>query len=554
MPRGLEITAWIGVGLLLTAVLPLFLCLPLWADVTHYDLCARNLLSGGVPYRDIADINLPGMVWVHAAVRSLVGWRSEALRAVDFFVVSALVALLIGWLRSAGASRAARAWTVLALYAFYFSLTEWCHCQRDVWMLLPALIALHLRRRQLDRLVLPNPSAALVAAWSLLEGVVWSLAIWIKPFVLLACVGCWLAATLLRKHAPRKRLWADSGGMLAGGFLAAGVGCAWLWQAGALPYLWHIFLTWNREYHAHSLSGWARTRLLYRALTPWCWIHFVAVPFAVIVVGRALTAGDRAAHERAAKIQVLLAVFYLSWLAQAVYIQQPFDYVLAPAAVIAIALMAGHNWLPELPLLRWCVMAVFAISVIYRYPLLHEGRLGLWAQCWREGSTARLRDRLRLVRGANSPGWTELEQVAQELRRRQVRDGELTCFNNSPQPLYLDLGVRPSTPFLHLGTILMFFPSHEQEIRQSLQASRQRYAVSDLLAAGLSPAQAALVNKPDALPSEFPVSLQNVFPWSEPVIFRAGRYLIHAVHGPVGPLTPGAAATARASLYPPATP
>src|SRR5438445_13842230 len=42
MQRGLEITAWIGVGMLLTAALPLFLCLPLWADVTLYDICARN--------------------------------------------------------------------------------------------------------------------------------------------------------------------------------------------------------------------------------------------------------------------------------------------------------------------------------------------------------------------------------------------------------------------------------------------------------------------------------------------------------------------------------
>src|SRR5207245_1339371 len=127
-------------------------------------------------------------IWVHAAVRSLVGWRSEALRAVDLFVVSALVVLVSGWLRKAGVSRTARAWTVFALYAFYFSLSEWCHCQRDMWMLFPGLLALHLRRRQFDRLTLLNPSAASVAAWSLLEGIIWGLAIWIKPFVLLPCV------------------------------------------------------------------------------------------------------------------------------------------------------------------------------------------------------------------------------------------------------------------------------------------------------------------------------------------------------------------------------
>jgi hypothetical protein len=250
-----------------------------------------------------------------------------------------------------------------------------------------------------------------------------------------------------------------------------------------------------------------------------------------------------------------LAAFYLAWLVQAVYLQHPFDYVLAPAAFLGIALVSGQDWLPEHLHLRWVLVAIFAAVATYRHPLLQEGRLGLWAQCWREGSSAQLRDRLRLVRDANSPGWTDLEHVAEELRRRQVKDGELTCYNNSSQPLYLDLAVRPSTPFLHFGSILLFFPSHEQEVRQVLQASRQRYVVSDLLAAGVSPAQAArMPSNPNALPSDFPGSLKKLFPWSEPVVFRAGRYLIHAVHGPVGPLTPGAAATARASLHPPAIP
>ena len=38
--------------------------MPLFSDVIHYDLSARNLLRGGVHYRDVLDINLPGMVWV----------------------------------------------------------------------------------------------------------------------------------------------------------------------------------------------------------------------------------------------------------------------------------------------------------------------------------------------------------------------------------------------------------------------------------------------------------------------------------------------------------
>ena len=94
MQRGSELLIWTGMVSLLTAALPLFLCLPLWADATHYDLCARNLLRGGVLYRDLFDMNLPGMVWLHAAVRSLAGWRSETLRTADMLVVTAVAALL----------------------------------------------------------------------------------------------------------------------------------------------------------------------------------------------------------------------------------------------------------------------------------------------------------------------------------------------------------------------------------------------------------------------------------------------------------------------------
>ena len=39
-------------GLVLVAFKPLFVCMPQWVDATHYDICARNLLQGGVHYRD----------------------------------------------------------------------------------------------------------------------------------------------------------------------------------------------------------------------------------------------------------------------------------------------------------------------------------------------------------------------------------------------------------------------------------------------------------------------------------------------------------------------
>src|SRR5262245_26419336 len=110
-------------ALFMALALPLFVCMPLTPDVTLYDLGARSLLRGGVEYRDVFDNNMPGIHWLHVGIRSAVGWRSEALRAVDVLIVAAVVWLLAGWVAAPGRSRAAPIWTALVLFAFYFSTT-----------------------------------------------------------------------------------------------------------------------------------------------------------------------------------------------------------------------------------------------------------------------------------------------------------------------------------------------------------------------------------------------------------------------------------------------
>src|SRR5262249_15286704 len=91
--------------LLLVTALPLFVCMPVWSDVIHYDLCARNILRGGIHYRDQTDVNFPGMVWIHAGLRTLLGWSTEALRIVDILVVCGVVGLLVRWVKRSGGSK-----------------------------------------------------------------------------------------------------------------------------------------------------------------------------------------------------------------------------------------------------------------------------------------------------------------------------------------------------------------------------------------------------------------------------------------------------------------
>ncbi|HJZ59145.1 MAG TPA: hypothetical protein VKE74_29645, partial [Gemmataceae bacterium] len=109
---------------------PLFLCMPPWNDVTLHDMAVRNILRGGVHYRDIFDTNLPGIDWAMVVMRSTCGWSYEVLRAWDLAIIGAEVVLLAGWVRKCGGSAAAVAWFVAAATLFYPFTTEFCHCQR----------------------------------------------------------------------------------------------------------------------------------------------------------------------------------------------------------------------------------------------------------------------------------------------------------------------------------------------------------------------------------------------------------------------------------------
>jgi hypothetical protein len=126
--------------------------------------------------------------------------------------------------------------------------------------------------------------------------------------------------------------------------------------------------------------------------------------------------------------------------------------------------------------------------------------------------------------------------VRDYLAEQGLQDGELTCFESRAIPLYLDLDLEPSTRILYFDLAVRVFGRHRDELRQDLTASRQRFVVSDLYKIGVTPSQAVAVGSggPLALPPAFPDFLKSRYPWSEPVVFRAGRYLVHRAEHAVG--------------------
>jgi hypothetical protein len=519
-------------GAVLVVNVPLFLCLGLTSDTSQWDLCTRTVLHGGVLYRDALENNFPGMLWLHALVRSAFGWRPEALRAADLLVIGAAVWLLVRQLPSPDAAPRLALAGVLLL--FYFSTAEWCHCQRDTWMLLPALIALGLRQRQVLLLAEPGRTARALLPGALLEGTLWGAAFWLKPFVAIPALACWgvsvLGITTSSRSAHRKpvgvtAILLDAGAWITGGLTAGAAGIAWLCASGTWPDFVDVVLGWNREYVVNRMVAVDLPTLLLGfvvRLFPWVLVHLAAVPLALIQVRR-LFSPAAAVPPAEATGPALLSAVYLGWLVQAACLQQLFDYVHVPAILLGLTVLA-LSCRGLVPLVRArLVVAFFLLCVLLGYGPWQRDRLPLWPRCVAEGSTPQLRDRLMILKKMS---WSDLDRVRDYLRRRGVRDGELTCFSAPTIPLYLDLDVRPSTRHFLLQHVLAMFPRRRELVLHELTSSGQRFVVCDLLWYGLNSSEEDLASSGDSLVPRLPRRWREPYPWSERIVFRSGRYVV----------------------------
>lgn len=530
------VLGWIVLGVMLVICVPLSLCMPPWVDTTVDDVCASNLLSGGVHYRDTMDTNFPGIVWMHVLVRCVVGWSSEALRAADLAIMTGTFLLFLRLLKSAGVSSTGRLWTMVALLACYFSLSESCQCQRDTWMMLFALAAIVVRWVPLDR---PpgSVSGRRLLFHSFCAGLGWGAAIWIKPFVILPAAACSLV--LLGRVEPGSRpsprtVLTDLVGLTAGALAVGAAGLFWLWGTGGWPYFWDIMLGWNRDYLHTVTIEFRAVRLLILGFwrLPWSLAVAVAFFFALGIVWTGFRSRAAGAWDRQQLARLLLAALSLSWLVQAVCIQHPHDYVLSAAIFPALALVATWRALAGPSIAARLLLAAFAAAVVALHPLLGFEHLRLWGRCCVDGSTPEIRD--AITSGfpvmAPRPDWQDLARVEQYLRGRGVRDREMTCWDDSSLPLYLSLRVQPASRFVSFMWVRIV-PGRRSEILSEFAATRQRFVVSDLVIAGVPLDKARLFNRESslALPRSIARQLPAEFPWRQRLVFRSGRYVVFEI-------------------------
>jgi hypothetical protein len=581
--------AAIVVLIIAVAGLPLFLCRGQTIDSTFFDVCVQVVLSGKRPYDELFLHGPPGMLWPYTLIRSVAGWRVETLRAADITIVMLELALCVSLgLRGPGQA-AGRLWTFAILLGFYMSTTEWSHCETDVWMFLPAMLALYLRIKRVQQLKRGKETGTGMLG-AILEGVLWGLAFLMKPYVIIPAALAWLwgTAVLIRTGMPARRMIFDLAVVVSGGLLVGAGTVAWLVVSGNWRGFWNA-LSWNQDYLERRMYLVARYKPMIEKLWPWSLVQLAAIPAALHAIARQW----KGREDENGLVRSIMSAAYLGFVFEANLLQQQFDYHLVPVVFLGIALLAGarflrmyvalgfaiwvvtsflcwrlipnekHHifWGEQLQSAIWpgaiiafcwfagdrvirpiVVIACLAWLVVH-HPLLDAEKRAVWRQVWHEGSTPQVRNVLN-EEEHSAADWVELGNVAHYLRKQEVGDRELLCYSFSAVPLYIALHVQPATRFVLLWSVTEYFRHHRTDIARDVADSPVRFVVNDLRfyftddeVRRLAPegkkltfeelAAAQRKLHPEVKP---PLSdLRGRFPWTEPIVFHAGKYIVHKV-------------------------
>jgi hypothetical protein len=525
---------------------PVFLAQTLTPDAVMYDLQARCALTGGVLYRDIFEPNLPGVVWIHMAARSVVGWSSHVLRGFDLLMFAATSCLLSRMVRRSECSTGNRVdWGVfLLLFLFYLGTLEWCHCQRDTWMLPPALVALMFHSRWLKR------CAATVRAnhwthfaWGSLEGVFWAISFWIKPHVAIPAICVLSVGRLILRH-PRATMM-HTLGILTAGILIGAIGVTWMIATGCWDWFLDTMLNWNARYVQSGRDRWSIEKfvVLNRHFSPWFWLHLPGMLISIQSLKRGLTRSSFDQSVPPFEPRVLLSALYIGWTSQAFLLQQPFDYVHVPGLLMAVTLCSGwlaeshHRSLPSHQLLK-VACAGFLLSVAISSPLLRPGRLANLPACWAalagEPLPSDARDAISLI---PLPRWTELQPMLDHVTGTGLPMRSLLAHSCHLIHVYPKSGYWPPMRYVYLDVLARLFPENRSLFMQAVADSPARWVIADLVESGWSGAVAEIPTSqllPEVLVSH---PTGKLFPWNQTPVFRSGGYVLFRLDQPVGEIS-----------------
>ncbi len=195
------------------------------APLMHY--IAWIIGQGGVPYRDVFDMNVPGVYLIHAAVIALAGRGDLAWRLFDLGWLAATSALLWAYVRPLGAGPAAGGALLFALY--HLSGGAWRVGQRDFLLCLFLLAGAYGVARSIERGGALSP-----LVWG---GLALGVGMTIKPHVGFFWLGAAALAGWGAWRGGRSAIAAPAS-LLAAGLVAPVLVFGWLgWRGGIGPFV-----------------------------------------------------------------------------------------------------------------------------------------------------------------------------------------------------------------------------------------------------------------------------------------------------------------------------
>jgi hypothetical protein len=310
---------------------------PLVGDATVFHFIAGQMRMGAVPYRDIADVNMPLTYAIHAAVVAVGGMSDLAWRVLDLLALAILCTFILILIAPAG--RAPAILAVLAVVTMHLLLGPYAAGQRDYLMCIPAVAGAWASAGA-------EEDNQLRTFWLVLAGALGMTAAWIKPTGVLL---------LLLPALTTKLTWRDAIAILGGASAVALVFLVALAASGGL----NAFITMARELlPAYSAMG---ARSLPELLTALQWTAPIAGLALAAALSLAAPGRSSATAAPRARAAIGLAAFGLiHLLAQ----QKGWAYHIYP---LAIGLACWGAWaLTALPRNRVLVcLSVMALGLAW---------------------------------------------------------------------------------------------------------------------------------------------------------------------------------------------
>jgi len=254
-------------GLCVIAAAALVLTFGVGRDQGIYGVVAREVLDGGMPYRDAWDFKPPGIFLVYALARALSAGAPWGIRLVE---AAGMIATAIGLVHLAR-----RWWGEPGIGLVAAALMALVHAQLDFWhtgqpetfggmIIVAGMVVGAVERPGVGRYV---AAGVLFGMAGLLKpplaGAGAVFAIWDASLRWRGTSGSFTARLKSAKiHVPL-------GWVLVGGVLPFAATLAWFWRAGALGDLYRTLFVFTPHYTALGWVGQSFGGLLYRSVAEW---------------------------------------------------------------------------------------------------------------------------------------------------------------------------------------------------------------------------------------------------------------------------------------------